>query len=274
MKCTNCRHENPPGQKFCGECGGRLEAVCPSCQASNPPGQKFCGECGAALAGKPAPVGVAPARPDRFASPESYTPKHLAEKILTSRGAIEGERKQRHGHVLGRVGLHGHVGEARPRGSPRDHGPGLRGHPGRGATATRARSTSSSVTGSWRSSGRRSPTRTTPSARSAPRSRSRTGSSRSPARCERTHGIEFRMRMGINTGPVVVGRHRPRPAHGLHGGGRHDQPRGSDSSAIAQPGQIVVEPAHAAPPVTGSSSSRTSAISGQGQDRARSRATP
>src|SRR5437667_3198757 len=94
MKCTNCRHENPPGQKFCGECGGRLEAVCPSCQASNPPGQKFCGECGAALAGKPASVEVAPARPpDRFASPESYTPKHLAEKILTSRGAIEGERK-------------------------------------------------------------------------------------------------------------------------------------------------------------------------------------
>src|SRR5437870_654508 len=94
MKCTNCRHENPPGQKFCGECGGRVEAVCPSCQASNPPGQKFCGECGAALAGKPASVEVAPARPtDRFASPEAYTPKHLADKILTSKSAIEGERK-------------------------------------------------------------------------------------------------------------------------------------------------------------------------------------
>src|SRR5882724_4905373 len=94
MKCTNCRHENPPGQKFCGECGGRLEAVCPNCRHENPPGQKFCGECGAALAGKPASVEVAPARPpDRFASPESYTPKHLAEKILISRGAIEGDRK-------------------------------------------------------------------------------------------------------------------------------------------------------------------------------------
>src|SRR5438132_1710226 len=83
-----------PEREFCGECGGRVEAVCPSCQASNPPGQKFCGECGAALAGKPASVEVAPARPtDRFASPESYTPKHLAEKILTSKAAIEGERK-------------------------------------------------------------------------------------------------------------------------------------------------------------------------------------
>src|SRR5438552_762762 len=94
MKCTNCRHENPPGQKFCGECGGRLEAVCPSCQASNPPGQKFCGECGAPLAAKPASVDIAPAHSaDRFASPEAYTPKHLAEKILTSKSAIEGERK-------------------------------------------------------------------------------------------------------------------------------------------------------------------------------------
>ena len=30
----------------------------------------------------------------RFASPESYTPRHLAEKILTSKSALEGERKQ------------------------------------------------------------------------------------------------------------------------------------------------------------------------------------
>src|SRR5215472_306091 len=67
---------------------------CTSCQHKNPPGQKFCGECGASLPGKPASVEVAPARPaDRFASPESYTPKHLAEKILTSKTAIEGERK-------------------------------------------------------------------------------------------------------------------------------------------------------------------------------------
>ena len=30
----------------------------------------------------------------RFSSPESHTPKHLAEKILTSKAALEGERKQ------------------------------------------------------------------------------------------------------------------------------------------------------------------------------------
>ena len=64
MQCPSCRHENPEAQKFCGECGARLGATAP-----------------------------APIR-DRFASPATYTPKHLAEKILTSKGALEGERKQ------------------------------------------------------------------------------------------------------------------------------------------------------------------------------------
>jgi class 3 adenylate cyclase/tetratricopeptide (TPR) repeat protein len=56
---------------------------CPRCQALNPAGQKFCGECGAALT----PSSASPA-------PKTYTPRHLAEKILTSRTALEGERKQ------------------------------------------------------------------------------------------------------------------------------------------------------------------------------------
>lgn len=106
MKCVSCGHDNPPGQKFCGECGARVQLTCPSCQTSNPPGQKFCGECGTPLGAVPAPATAAPApeappvpptaalAPERFASPQSYTPRHLAEKILNSRSAIEGERKQ------------------------------------------------------------------------------------------------------------------------------------------------------------------------------------
>src|SRR5579864_3053194 len=85
MQCPRCQHDNPGGQKFCGECGARLAAPCPTCGASNPPGQKFCGSCGTALTG-----GSAAAVP----APASYTPKHLAEKILTSKNALEGERKQ------------------------------------------------------------------------------------------------------------------------------------------------------------------------------------
>src|SRR5579864_2350233 len=85
MQCPRCQHDNPGGQKFCGECGARLAAPCPTCGASNPPGQKFFGSCGTALTG-----GSAAAVP----APASYTPKHLAEKILTSKNALEGERKQ------------------------------------------------------------------------------------------------------------------------------------------------------------------------------------
>jgi class 3 adenylate cyclase/tetratricopeptide (TPR) repeat protein len=86
VKCSRCQHENPSAVKFCGECGARLELLCPSCRASNPPTNKFCNECGAPLAQAAAAA--------KFTSPDSYTPKHLAEKILTSKSALEGERKQ------------------------------------------------------------------------------------------------------------------------------------------------------------------------------------
>src|SRR5207248_494022 len=93
MPCTRCQHENPAGVKFCGECGARLDMPCPACRAANPPGNKFCHECGEPLAAAGAPTTVPSAAP-AVPSPQSYTPPHLAERILTSRGALEGERKQ------------------------------------------------------------------------------------------------------------------------------------------------------------------------------------
>ena len=114
MKCPQCQHDNPDSQKFCGACGARLVVACPACQAVNPPANKFCGECGARLGDRPAAptpadaqtavpetVATAPvptpspsAGPSKFASPAAYTPQHLADKILTSKSAVEGERKQ------------------------------------------------------------------------------------------------------------------------------------------------------------------------------------
>jgi class 3 adenylate cyclase/tetratricopeptide (TPR) repeat protein len=89
MRCPACQTDNRPGASFCRQCGGRLDTACPHCGAALEPGSKFCDVCGTRLdaaAEMPAPP--------RFPSPESYTPRHLAEKILTSRSAIEGERKQ------------------------------------------------------------------------------------------------------------------------------------------------------------------------------------
>ena len=86
MKCPRCQHENQAAAKFCQECGAPLARVCSICQTQVPPAAKFCPECAHPLA-----LGTAEVR---FASPDSYTPKHLAEKILTSKAALEGERKQ------------------------------------------------------------------------------------------------------------------------------------------------------------------------------------
>jgi len=88
VNCSGCGHENPDGAGFCGECGASLvqSIECPGCGRENPPGQKFCHGCGRKIT-----TGAAPA-PDR--APRDYTPKHLADKILQSKSALEGERKQ------------------------------------------------------------------------------------------------------------------------------------------------------------------------------------
>src|SRR5579885_1256087 len=48
MRCLNCQTINPPGARFCMECGNRL-LVCPNCQTVNLPQAKFCIQCGTAL---------------------------------------------------------------------------------------------------------------------------------------------------------------------------------------------------------------------------------
>jgi class 3 adenylate cyclase/tetratricopeptide (TPR) repeat protein len=99
MQCPRCQTQNRPGAQFCRSCGARFDAVCPKCHARVEPNSRFCDACGADLAAAQAtaapPGGPAPAAPpEQFGAPGAYTPKHLAEKILTSRSALEGERKQ------------------------------------------------------------------------------------------------------------------------------------------------------------------------------------
>ncbi len=88
MKCADCGFENPVSTRFCGNCAKALKALCLSCGSENPPGFRFCGQCAKPL--DSSSTGEPPRGPD----PRAYTPRHLAEKILTSRSALEGERKQ------------------------------------------------------------------------------------------------------------------------------------------------------------------------------------
>jgi len=88
MKCTNCDFDNDAAAAFCEECGSRLAPSCTHCGTELKATTKFCPKCG-----KPAGVTA----PQTTAAPReiaAYTPKHLAEKILNSRSALEGERKQ------------------------------------------------------------------------------------------------------------------------------------------------------------------------------------
>ena len=87
MICPRCQTENPPHAKFCLECATPLMAACANCGTALPAGAKFCSECAH-------PVAAAREREARFGAPAAYTPRYLAEKILTSKGALEGERKQ------------------------------------------------------------------------------------------------------------------------------------------------------------------------------------
>lgn len=79
MQCPACRHINESGARFCNQCGNRLELRCPGCTAANPGGSRFCQACGRPLESAPA---------------STYTPRHLAADVLSRATAVEGERKQ------------------------------------------------------------------------------------------------------------------------------------------------------------------------------------
>src|SRR5574341_1308982 len=102
MRCPNCSADNPSDAKFCENCGQPLERVCPNCGQPVSPQAKFCKNCGHNLAGAPAVRLSSPksaARPapvtrsDSLDAIRQATPQTLASKILAERERPEGERK-------------------------------------------------------------------------------------------------------------------------------------------------------------------------------------
>src|SRR4029450_3643744 len=85
MQCPRCQHENPHGARFCEECATGLARTCSNCGTTLSATAQFC-------RASAHPVAAGAGTPSR--SPDSYTPKHLAEKILTSKSALVGERKR------------------------------------------------------------------------------------------------------------------------------------------------------------------------------------
>ncbi|MGD2187220.1 MAG: adenylate/guanylate cyclase domain-containing protein [Desulfobacterales bacterium] len=87
MKCPKCQFDNREGARFCGTCGHKFELSCPECGTNNRAENKFCDACGYKLR----PPEEVPSVD--YSKPHSYTPRFLADKILTTRSSIEGERK-------------------------------------------------------------------------------------------------------------------------------------------------------------------------------------
>jgi class 3 adenylate cyclase/tetratricopeptide (TPR) repeat protein len=94
MKCPKCQFENREGIKFCEECGAKMELRCPKCGAEVPLGRKFCGECGHDLTLPSKPIPKELSFEEKLAKIQRYLPKDLTQKILAQRDRIEGERKQ------------------------------------------------------------------------------------------------------------------------------------------------------------------------------------
>jgi len=76
MKCIVCNSDNREGARFCKACGAKFDLKCPSCGHTYTLVSSFCDECGYHLR-----------------SPKDYTPQFLRNKILKTRRSIEGELK-------------------------------------------------------------------------------------------------------------------------------------------------------------------------------------
>jgi adenylate cyclase len=87
MRCQTCNAENREEARFCASCGASLDVdvLCPDCGASTPPRARFCDSCGLALRGE---------RASHRSVPEVRPPEHLVAEVLAARTSLGAERKQ------------------------------------------------------------------------------------------------------------------------------------------------------------------------------------
>ncbi len=90
MQCGKCGVESSTGAHFCMRCGNAVVLGCPNCRAVVTATQKFCAECGQALSAVPGKVAGA----ELAGALATYTPPHLVQRILATRQALRGEKKQ------------------------------------------------------------------------------------------------------------------------------------------------------------------------------------
>jgi len=91
MRCAKCNTENRDGAAFCVDCGAKLVLACPECGAELPLSAKFCDKCGTEVQPPGEPSAAAPdAVAERL---QRLVPKEFAERLLATRGQVEAERR-------------------------------------------------------------------------------------------------------------------------------------------------------------------------------------
>lgn len=84
IHCSNCGSENPPGSKFCGECGGPFAVICPKCGGENTALFKFCRHCGTASV-RSASVSIStPAKPGISSDHDDASSNNGERKTITA----------------------------------------------------------------------------------------------------------------------------------------------------------------------------------------------
>ena len=84
-RCRTCNGENPEGSKYCGACGSPLQPICSHCGASNPPETRFCNACGSPINREISGA--------REGTPKAATSISVNDLGTISQLALDGERK-------------------------------------------------------------------------------------------------------------------------------------------------------------------------------------
>ena len=92
-KCPQCQYDNHEEVKLCEKCGSELKLECSNCKAKSPPGKKYCSDCGHNLAHPSESILKASTFDDKLDKIQRYLPRGIKDKILAQRDKIEGERK-------------------------------------------------------------------------------------------------------------------------------------------------------------------------------------
>jgi ABC-type oligopeptide transport system substrate-binding subunit/class 3 adenylate cyclase len=94
MRCPKCDKENPEGARFCLRCGAELTPVCPQCEARLPldPDLSFCPQCGAEVAAPPVDA-VAERDSAAVKALKRVAARGYAERLLAAGGQVKGERR-------------------------------------------------------------------------------------------------------------------------------------------------------------------------------------